>query len=460
LLSDRNLFSSQLLFWIGAGANMLLTIFKTSEWFFNKWSTGNINASWIIVPASNLIAVIFLPSLSDAYIEPAKFWFAVGIALSALILPVCLYTAIIDHSSDNRQRPGVGLFVVIFPIILAAYYSLVGTWDLLASVFFYFSLFLTLVMGVGFLKKFFYAQKAEMSHWAFVFLVDAVALGSIVYDFNLNSTFSNVIKTLFVYLASYAAALVGLHTLRKLLDVELFVPQMKWGPMSFMKLTHEALREGIQKVTEMLEQIENAEDANILDLVSTEFTGLLNVLSIHAKHEESIIFPELERLFPGISKTVHSEHVEIEEVEAYIADYLKNLHKNRLEDKSSVLAFKTKAVEWLNTLKQHLRDEEVSVTQVVRKYTTSEHQKKIVTDCYDATSSEEIEVFIPWVLNHLRMSPMRTKFIKTFVWAMPYRAQQIGLIAYRGVSDVVWAEIAASVPEAIPRGAPGWRRAY
>lgn len=54
----------------------------------------------------------------------------------------------------------------------------------------------------------------------------------------------------------------------------------------------------------------------------------------------------------------------------------------------------------------------------------------------------------------------QTRFLKTWVWAMPERAQQLGLMVYRVVDDVTWVEVARDLPEVIPRGLPGYRRYF
>lgn len=54
----------------------------------------------------------------------------------------------------------------------------------------------------------------------------------------------------------------------------------------------------------------------------------------------------------------------------------------------------------------------------------------------------------------------QTQFLKTWIWAMPERAQQLGLMVYRVVDDVIWAEIARDLPEVVPRGLPGHRRYF
>lgn len=55
---------------------------------------------------------------------------------------------------------------------------------------------------------------------------------------------------------------------------------------------------------------------------------------------------------------------------------------------------------------------------------------------------------------------VQTKFLKTWIWAMPERAQQLGLMVYRVVDDVTWVEVARDLPAVIPRGLPGYRRYF
>ncbi|CAN0230539.1 unnamed protein product [Scytosiphon promiscuus] len=68
--------------------------------------------------------------------------------------------------------------------------------------------------------------------------------------------------------------------------------------------------------------------------------------------------------------------------------------------------------------------------------------------------------FLGWVLSNLRIRDHRTKFLKTWIWAMPERAQVLGLMVYRVVNDIVWVEVARDLPQVIPRGLPGYRRYF
>ena len=65
---------------------------------------------------------------------------------------------------------------------------------------------------------------------------------------------------------------------------------------------------------------------------------------------------------------------------------------------------------------------------------------------------------VPWVLNSLPMLHQRLRFLKSLMWSMPDRAQQLGMMVALGVDPVQWRRITDELPELIPRGAPGWER--
>lgn len=55
---------------------------------------------------------------------------------------------------------------------------------------------------------------------------------------------------------------------------------------------------------------------------------------------------------------------------------------------------------------------------------------------------------------------IQARFVKTWIWAMPEKAQLVGLMLYRSVDDVTWAELQRDVPAIVPRGLPGYRRYF
>lgn len=80
--------------------------------------------------------------------------------------------------------------------------------------------------------------------------------------------------------------------------------------------------------------------------------------------------------------------------------------------------------------------------------------------CWEITPVPSWAEIIPWTVNSLPMLHQRVRFIKTLLWAMPERAQHLGIILALGVDEVQWIRITNELPEIVPRGAHGWERYY
>jgi hypothetical protein len=107
-----------------------------------------------------------------------------------------------------------------------------------------------------------------------------------------------------------------------------------------------------------------------------------------------------------------------------------------------------------------LRNEESTVTVAVRKYVPLDYQREITKDVFDLTSGEDWRIVFPYVINHLPLPVWKVRYIRTFVWAAPYRSQEIGLMILPHVDSVTWAFLTREIPEIIPRGLSGYHRYY
>lgn len=97
------------------------------------------------------------------------------------------------------------------------------------------------------------------------------------------------------------------------------------------------------------------------------------------------------------------------------------------------------------------------VRPVTRKYVAFPSQRKIMNDCWDAAPPEEWFLTIPIVVQHLPMLGQRLSYLRAFLWAMPERCQQLGLMVALGVDPVTWFNIKRHMIELIPRGERGWK---
>jgi hypothetical protein len=89
-----------------------------------------------------------------------------------------------------------------------------------------------------------------------------------------------------------------------------------------------------------------------------------------------------------------------------------------------------------------------------------EEQIIVVRNIFDLTSTDNWMISMPFIIRSLPHPMWKVRFVKTFVWAMPSRAQEIGLMLHRGLDSISWAFISEQIPEIIPRGLPGHKRIY
>jgi hypothetical protein len=127
---------------------------------------------------------------------------------------------------------------------------------------------------------------------------------------------------------------------------------------------------------------------------------------------------------------------------------------------AAIVDLKASFPAWAELALAHLRNEENTITAVIRKYTNIERQRALTRQVYGITSSENWHKVLPFVVNSVEVPTWKVRFVRTFIWAMPERAQEIGLIVYRGVDSVTWSFLAAEIPEMVPRGLHGYKRIY
>ncbi|PSC70111.1 C4-dicarboxylate ABC transporter [Micractinium conductrix] len=97
------------------------------------------------------------------------------------------------------------------------------------------------------------------------------------------------------------------------------------------------------------------------------------------------------------------------------------------------------------------------IRPVVRRYIPGTVQKKIMNDCFDARPAEEWFQVVPLVVQALPMMGQRATYVRCFLWAMPERCQQFGIMLALGTDPVTWYRLRRLVPDIIPRGEAGWR---
>ena len=192
--------------------------------------------------------------------------------------------------------------------------------------------------------------------------------------------------------------------------------------------------------------------------------GFFAMYSEHGAHEEQVLFPHLRRFHPGLNPSMDLEHEEEHETVRLMEGAIQRWRNGNTADSAVAGAMlevlQAELPRFLEHLGQHTRNEESTITVVARKYLTLERQKEIANKVWDLTPTDSWYKVLPYAIENLPMPMWKVRYIKTFIWACPDRAQEIGLICYRTLRSVDWTFLAKEVPEIIPRGLPGWKRQY
>ena len=309
--------------------------------------------------------------------------------------------------------------------------------------------------------KGFYVIPADMSFWVYASSNDLLASICISYYIYQRDLVSFIAVCFSVAIASYTNGLCFMHSLFRAFDGTMFLPKQKWGPMSIFKLQHESFRYSIPKFIEALKVLDPSWTFAVEQLAE-DMLEFFTVYDNHSKHEDDIVFPEVNSYFPGVDKLVKTEHEEMDAKSAKLEDLLK-LIKESPSSNSAATALQTLKDEfplWGDEFLKHLRDEENSVTRVLRKYTSVERTKELFLKVWEDTSSDDWHIIIPFTLKNLPNPVWKSRFVRAFIWVMPEMAQEIGAIIYRGCDSVLYASLADEIPEMIPRNCRGFRKKW
>jgi hypothetical protein len=117
-------------------------------------------------------------------------------------------------------------------------------------------------------QPYFGRMKFDMSYWAAGFPSAALALVSMQYHMLKPGGLSAAIAYAFLAVCSYLNTTLLLHTLAGIRRRRIFTPNYKWGPLSFMRLTHEAFRGALPHLEAAAQVRERKEEEGVPPLAS------------------------------------------------------------------------------------------------------------------------------------------------------------------------------------------------
>lgn len=473
--------------WIGSGFQMLMSVLIVSRLVFRHISLELINPSILMAPVGNFVCAIALASypFSDTdgsvvisrfgvnYIYVARLWFAVAMLFAITMFVVTFTRSFTDSHADVRTRPLLWVWQAASSVAGPALYAVAGNnssfgTSLVYQCFPLISAFFFAVNISGWLQGF-YPICNDASIWTIAFANAALAITTIhYYSFVVEDEFIFVLVVITTAIASGSCIVSFLHTMSWLFDGALFKPRQKWGPLTFMKLTHEAFRVTVPRIEKSIEDIRIDIPYSVkmfLDLIEPFIT----TYSAHSEHEDRILFPAGREYFPGLNPEMSLEHeVEHETVKSFVKaiTVLKGFAHNpesfsdRSDVQDAVSVFQKEFHSFGEHLLAHLRNEEQSITVVMRKYMSIDRQKDLCKKSFELTSSDDWHVIIPFMMTALPHPVWKVRFLRTFMWALPDRCQEIGMMVYRGCDSVTFAFLADEIPEMVPRGVKNYSKQY
>ena len=550
------------LFWIGAVPLTVLLIWKCS-WLIGNRGDAELMTPSLLLPIGGCLVASLNASLWAGYAELAWFLFSLPCLLSLLLFGGTFLSSISYHWSDERMRASVGMWSTVLHLICISYAALqkLPMYDQLTSTrsFYYwyggpqglpdsvqstvelnsFSkalyfagvtlvlIFLWLAVPMGFIFR----VKFDFSYWSVAFTADIFAAAAMIYadgaykprlqSESLNH-YARAVATGALMFATWVNVVLLLNTVFWLVKKRWLRPQYKFGPLSFNKLTHEALRESGHHLLRSAEGIVAAGsgDAFTVKELSKGLIAHLKlhliVLDWHSHMEDTILFRMVDSFHPMVSRDGYAQHAALHKMEATAKELLTKLEDPSSDHARNILELRDLLQRMVPFSDKHMDWEEDNLNGLLRKGFNMAIQRKLLVNIWDSYMSKTMEeirgtvtqtdtawsqydftklsaeasyysvekdfrellkfppqfpleeipmekqqilrVALPFIVHWLPLPIQRTRFMRTLAWGVPEHAQQVGDMVYRGVPDTTWAVLAVDVPEMIPRGLPGWVR--
>jgi hemerythrin-like domain-containing protein len=273
---------------------------------------------------------------------------------------------------------------------------------------------------VGFARGFFTFVK-DVSVWNVAFASSLVTMNTAQYHSLTQDTFTFVLFVFSMAFSCYLSAMCFLITLGSFKDKTLFKPKLKWGPASFLNLTHEAFRYSILGILKLLNEIK-AENLSVVNLLISELKVFFKAYREHSMQEEEVVFPMLRVMFPGLETEASEQHEQSEKLMNLILGHLvviKNGASATAPSQQvvdSINAIRTHLPSWCHEALEHLRHEESTVLVVIRKYMPIQRQKEAVRRAFEITTTENWSIIVPYLLRNLPVEAWKVRLVRSLVW--------------------------------------------
>jgi hypothetical protein len=280
--------------------------------------------------------------------------------------------------------------------------------------------------------------------------------------------FAKVVELVFLCLSALANLVASFHTVTGLISQRgVCTPKVTFTPLSFIKLTRQAIRENLSTIRYYVEQIRiydpSKEDVENLGLFAAHMNRFRILHEEFTKHEDEVLFRAFSDFFPRHPRKYREANLQHRiKLQSWcdLTNKILDTTQRRSKREQASQQLRSEIVPFFTLLEQHLKGEDENLEPIGNKYVSIELSKQLAREIWRMTPAEKWETILPFVVLNLPRQEERLVYLKALCWSMPARAQQIGAIIYRNVDDVMWERLRFEIPEMIPRGARNWRRYY
>jgi len=473
--------TARCLVWTGAVTHTLLIVTKIGEFVGLAHDMEHVHTTWLMLPVGSMVAAFvapLVPMMVGDYADAptnvllAQFFYSFALLLWITLFVILFLKIVTTPNSNSVQRNTVFLWMAVPCTVGLAKYSMCFALDdnsqcnidLAQYYFVGLMMFLCLAWAAFPYINFFGRDPFSMSYWSECFAFGMLAACAALFYTTNGYRSMKILMLMALAVALVANGLALLHTLTAIRRRKAFTPTPKWGPLAFMKCTHEAIRAAIPKLRASLEQLNLLDSSNrSLYKFATLFAQFKLVHEEHSRHENQVIFKTFSEYFPSHCEKYIQDHKQDEEELVRWSRMIDTLLDPNAADSEKDTAYEHLTYhipEFLDDQLTHLHGEEDHLQPIGKKYVPITLQKQVVRESFQITSGDRWEVMLPYIINNCPRHGQRVRYLKCLCWAMPERAQQIGAIVYRHVDAVMWERLRLEVPEIIPRGEHNWRRYY
>ncbi len=453
--NDYSTALARVLFWIGSSTGTLLAVIIVGNWLSTLRHDGQMNGAWLMAPVGLYIYSVVGPIIDPSYTQVSYLFFGFATIMWIVLFAALFPRFALGHNADPRMRMFAAIWIAP-PAVASISWSILSmgqySMDAIAQALFYASISIALVICWMAWRNFLWAEKFFMQMWAFGFPLTALAWAAVFYDLTIQTALTKVLATCTISLASIATVVLTIRTYAGICRLKVFIPEHKWGPMSQLPLAQESMRAMLEKIRTTSQNIaENPSNTRLLTSLRSQWKTFATVNEFYAGLKKETCFPQIATFFPGHPDKAMKMNDEMMESQKKVAAMVESTTQRGKDLSSAVESFEKQAVSTYDYVEDNIKP-------VVRRYISGPVQKKIMNDCWDDAPPEGWWAVLPAVVQNLPMHSQRVTFIRAFIWAMPERCQQLGVIISLGVDPVTWYRLKKSVPEIIPRGDLGWKR--